>query len=1149
MSELLAKLKVKPVPKKIEEINVLIPVPIKQQEVVIRTDIIDKRDQNIIDRNDLLNKIRHNSKYQGVKEKYAPAPVPTIQELEREREREEFERKVEEEKEQGVEEEKEEVIEVPEQPKATEIIQKTKAKTRKNKTKLKLVVEEEEVRQPDREGEQEQKQDEEREEEMVIKVKKRRTAKPDKVIREGPFNDIVIGDTILSERLPVPKPKIILRASNYYMNNRKIFTNFISSLFMPYKRQFKNDKKTFSCEKKSSDEFDLLTHQSLVRDYINLYSPYRGLLLYHGLGSGKTCTSIAIAEGLKSDKQIYILTPASLRMNYIESLKKCGDPIYKKNQYWEFISTRDNPELANTLSQVLYLSVDYIRTKGGAWLINLKKTSNYEVLSTSDKELIDNQINEMIRYKYKFINYNGLRISHLQTLTSDFTKNPFDNSVVIVDEAHNLVNRIANKLKKQESMSMKLYNYLMEAENARVVLLTGTPIINYPNEIGILFNMLRGKIKKWTFKLNVSSDRKLSQETIKDLFESKLNTRRLLDYVEYKPTSTTLVVTRNPFGFVSSYKNRIFEGVSVNEKGQLSDEDFVKVVTTILKGENILIQPNGIKVEGYKALPDLLDDFQNYFIDIQTNSVKNIELLKRRILGLTSYFRSIEELMPRFNKQTDLRLLRIPMSDFQLSIYEEERIEERKQELRNSRKKKKLNNGVFEEGKSTYRIFSRLACNFVCPRPDIRCPKPRQFGIGVEGEGEEDEIDIDESDIDAVSVQERVENEEGPYEADDDRELRNKDRLKEEYERAINQTLIDLWNSRDRFLTPVALQTYSPKFLSILENILDETHVGLHLIYSQFRRLQGVGILKLILMANGFAEFKIRKNALNQWLLEIAPEDAGKPTFALYTGTESAEEKEIIRNIYNSNWTSVPSNIVEQLQSKSSNNHYGEIIKVLMITASGAEGIDLKNVRYVHLTEPYWHSVRLEQVIGRAKRICSHNDLPPDLQTVEVFLYLMTFTKEQLKDKISTELRLKDRSKIDKRPITSDETLYENATIKESINNQILRAIQESSIDCNVNSDNADLQCFSFGNPTANIFSYLPTMDEEEQDTALRINKKEVTWVAKKINIGGVEYAWNELTNELYDIDSYLRKNPVKVAELEVVIDQNGVKRYKLIAI
>ena len=49
----------------------------------------------------------------------------------------------------------------------------------------------------------------------------------------------------------------------------------------------------------------LLTHQKIVRDYINLYTPYRGLLLYHGLGSGKTCSSISIAEGLKTHQENY----------------------------------------------------------------------------------------------------------------------------------------------------------------------------------------------------------------------------------------------------------------------------------------------------------------------------------------------------------------------------------------------------------------------------------------------------------------------------------------------------------------------------------------------------------------------------------------------------------------------------------------------------------------------------------------------------------------------------------------------------------------------------------------------------------------------------------------------------------------------------
>ena len=67
-----------------------------------------------------------------------------------------------------------------------------------------------------------------------------------------------------------------------------------------------------------------------------------------------------------------------------------------------------------------------------------------------------------------------------------------------------------------------------------------------------------------------------------------------------------------------------------------------------------------------------------------------------------------------------------------------------------------------------------------------------------------------------------------------------------------------------------------------------------------------------------------------------------------------------------------------------------------MITSAGSEGINLRNTRSVHIMEPYWHPVRTEQVIGRASRICSHQGLPKELQPVEVFIYIMTFTKEQL---------------------------------------------------------------------------------------------------------------------------------------------------------
>ena len=103
----------------------------------------------------------------------------------------------------------------------------------------------------------------------------------------------------------------------------------------------------------------------------------------------------------------------------------------------------------------------------------------------------------------------------------------------------------------------------------------------------------------------------------------------------------------------------------------------------------------------------------------------------------------------------------------------------------------------------------------------------------------------------------------------------------------------------------------------------------------------------------------------------------------------------MMRNIFNSPWAGLPKSFQTDLKSQAENNFHGEIARVFMITAAGAEGISLKNVRYVHIMEPYWHPVRVEQVIGRARRICSHQDLAEAERKVEVFIYLMHFTEHQ----------------------------------------------------------------------------------------------------------------------------------------------------------
>jgi hypothetical protein len=450
---------------------------------------------------------------------------------------------------------------------------------------------------------------------------------------------------------------------------------------------------------------------------------------------------------MKTNKQVIVMTPASLRMNYLQELKNCGDTIYKKNQYWEFIEVgkvgttvgkteKENGDIIHALSKILNITTDFITKNGGAWLVNVKKPTNYSDLSTEQKKSLDLQINEMITYRYKFINYNGLRNSHLKDLTRDYSINPFDDKVIIVDEAHNFVSRIVNKMKRPESISMRLYEYLLSAQNCKIVLLTGTPMINYPNEIAILFNILRGYIKTWTFPLNIKSSRKVNKEELLKVFDQY----NILDYLDYKPSSKLLTVTRNPFGFININKDGVYKGVSTvkskaagaaagdidgENKSEISDADFVRMITSILNRNEIDVISTSIQVETFKALEDNLESFQNRFIDPNTGNIKNDNLFKRRILGLTSYFRSAQEqLMPEFNKDTDFKVIKIPMSDFQFGVYEQARIQERKIAKAAAKKKlKQVATDVYKDTVSSYRIFSRAFCNFVFP--ENRRPSPR----------------------------------------------------------------------------------------------------------------------------------------------------------------------------------------------------------------------------------------------------------------------------------------------------------------------------------------------------------------------------------------------------------------------------------------
>ena len=155
-------------------------------------------------------------------------------------------------------------------------------------------------------------------EEALVPVLKR---KAKKTAKEYDLSEIQLGE--YATQLPHYTPDVV-KASSYYMNNRTQFIERINKLF----RTYGDDGKT------PSDTFDLLSHQKVVRDYLDIVTPYRGLLVYHNLGTGKSCTSIAVTEGMKNTKRIVIMVPASLKKNY-ESTKNhtCYDDMIHERMF------------------------------------------------------------------------------------------------------------------------------------------------------------------------------------------------------------------------------------------------------------------------------------------------------------------------------------------------------------------------------------------------------------------------------------------------------------------------------------------------------------------------------------------------------------------------------------------------------------------------------------------------------------------------------------------------------------------------------------------------------------------------------------------------------------------------------------------------
>lgn len=204
------------------------------------------------------------------------------------------------------------------------------------------------------------------------------------------------------------------------------------------------------CEKKQGQRGPIkaLSYQELVK-YLIVDENLRGLLVYFGLGSGKTYTALKVAEAIP--KKTVIISPASISYIFIQEIRKYFPEKYPENDIkplkkkYEFVSYN----APNIMAQYEKLSVD------------------------TDK---NNDLNK----KQNIIN-----------LIKNIQKNKFDNKLIIIDEAHAFFQAVVSAEAKQ---ALKLFNKMVNSRGSKFLFLTGTPVIGSPFEMVPMFNILKGPL-------------------------------------------------------------------------------------------------------------------------------------------------------------------------------------------------------------------------------------------------------------------------------------------------------------------------------------------------------------------------------------------------------------------------------------------------------------------------------------------------------------------------------------------------------------------------------------------------------------------------------------------------------------------------------
>ena len=170
------------------------------------------------------------------------------------------------------------------------------------------------------------------------------------------------------------------------------------------------------------------------------------------------------------------------------------------------------------------------------------------------------------------------------------------------------------------------------------------------------------------------------------------------------------------------------------------------------------------------------------------------------------------------------------------------------------------------------------------------------------------------------------------------------------------------------------LGLYSGKILNIL-NIIAKTK-GITIIYSKYLH-SGIIPVAIALEHFGYSRYGTDNILENATIAENAPKYKGikNPSYCILTSDNN-------NKIMGGTSISKLINIINN-----PNNMNGEQIKVILMSPVAGEGLNIFNVREIHLLEAWYHFNRIDQIIGRGIRNCSHKNLPIEYRNVTVFMH------------------------------------------------------------------------------------------------------------------------------------------------------------------